>query len=161
MSADDLHIIKWYVDAAFMVHSDHKSQLDSNMTFGQGAVQSISWKQKLNLKSSTEAELVAANNVSVMILWMKLFMEEQGYTVMKNILYQDNKSMVLLEVNGWKSAGKCNRALNVRYFFLMDQVKHGNLNIEYCLTDDMVADFMSKPLQVVKFCKFWNHIMGW
>jgi len=84
------------------------------MTFSKGAVQNISRKQKLNTKSSTDAELVVADDVSVMILWTKLFMESQGYMVEKNILYQDNKSVILLEQNGRKSAGKHSRALNVR-----------------------------------------------
>ena len=33
----------------------------------------------------------------------KLFMEWQGYPIEKNILYQDNKSAILLEENGRKS----------------------------------------------------------
>ena len=40
-----------------------------------GAPQRISRKQKLNTRSSTEAELVGADDASVMILWTKLFME--------------------------------------------------------------------------------------
>ena len=81
LSVDNLRCIKWYVDAAFAVHTDYKSHTGGTMTFGQGAVQTISRKQKLNTRSSTEAELVAADDVSVMILWTKLFLEEQGYTV--------------------------------------------------------------------------------
>ena len=82
--------------------------------FGHGAVQSNSRKQKLNTKSSTDAELVGADDMSVMILWTKLFMEAQGYDVKKNILYQDNKSTILLEVNGCQSTVKnFLRALNV------------------------------------------------
>ena len=74
---------------------------------GKGAVQSISRKQKLNTKSSTEAELVGVDDMSIMILWTKLlFLEEQGYNIERNILYQDNKSAILLEENGKKSSGK-------------------------------------------------------
>ena len=120
----------------------------------------ISRKQKLNTKSSTEAELVAADNAAVMILWTKLFLEEQGYTVEKNILYQDNKSAILLQENGRKSSGKRTRALNVRYFFLTDQVEKGNLTITYCPTDAMIGDFMSKLLQGSKFRQFSDDIMG-
>ena len=123
LSADDLQIIKWYVNAAFAVHPNYRSHTGATMTFGQGAVQSISRKQKLNTRSSTEAELVGADDATVMILWTKLFMEEQGYTIKKNILYQDNKSAILLEVNGKRSSGKQTRALNMRYFFLTDQVE--------------------------------------
>jgi hypothetical protein len=35
----------------------------------------------------------------------------QGYEVEKNILYEDNKSAIILEINGKKSSGKRTRAL--------------------------------------------------
>ncbi len=161
MSADNLHCIKWYVDASFAVHPDYKSHTGATMSYGDGdgAVQSISRKQKLNTRSSTESELVGVDDVSVMILWTKLFLEEQGYDINSNILYQDNKSAILLETNGKKSSGKRTRALNIRYFFLTDQVEKGNVTIVYCPTDDMVGDFHTKPLQGEKFRKFRNAIL--
>ena len=70
------------------------------MTMGQGTIMSMSRKQKLNTKSSTTAELVGADNATTMILWTKLFMEEQGYKIEDNVLYQDNTSAILLEKNG-------------------------------------------------------------
>jgi hypothetical protein len=109
LSADNLHCIKWYVDASFAVHPDYKSHTGATLSYGDGdgAAQSISRKHKLNTRSSTESELVGVNNVSVMILWAKLFLEEQGYNINSNILYQDNKSaIILLERNGKKSSGK-------------------------------------------------------
>jgi hypothetical protein len=127
---------------------------------GTGAVISVSRKQKLNTRSSTEAELVGTDDMSVMILWTKLFMEAQCYEIEKNILYQDNTSAILLIKNGKKSSGKRTRALNIRYFFLTDQVEKGNLVVEYCPTDDMTGDFHTKPLQGEKFLRFRNAILG-
>ena len=160
LSADTLHVIKWYVDASFAVHPDFKSHTGGVMTFGGGAVQSISRKQKLNTRSSTEAELVGADDASTMILWTKLFMEEQGYVIEQNILGQDNKSTILLIDNGKKSSSKRTRAFNIRYFFLTDQVEKGNLRVEYCPTSEMIGDFMTKPLQGKLFRKFRDLIMG-
>ena len=70
-------------------------------------------KQKLNTRSSTESELVGADNISVMILWTKLFMEAKGYKISKNILYQDNTSAILLETNGKRSSGERTQVLNI------------------------------------------------
>ena len=56
--------------------------------------------------------------------------------------------------------GKQSRALNVRYFFISDQVNQGNLNVKYCRTDEMIGDSMTKPLQGSKFMKFRKIIMG-
>ena len=111
-------------------------------------------------RSSTEAELIGVDDVMTMILWTKLFIENQGYPIEENILFQDNKSAILLEKNGRKSAGKRSRAINIRYFFVTDHVEKGNIGIQYCPTDDMIADFMTKPLQGEKFRKFRLAIMG-
>jgi len=130
LRADNIHIIKWYVDASFAVHPDFKSHTGAMMTFGGGAVQSLSRKQKINTRSSTEAELVAADDASTLILWTQLFMEAQGYTIDRNILYQDKKAAILLEQNWKHSSTKRTRALNIRYFFLHDQGEKGRVTVE-------------------------------
>jgi hypothetical protein len=160
LSADDLHTIKWHVDSAFAVHPDFKSHTGGTMTYGQGVPQSISRKQKINTRSSTESELVGADDSSVMVLWTVEFVEAQGYEIKKNILYQDNKSTILLENNGKRSSGKRTRAFNIRYFFLTDQIAKGKVSIEYCPTQEMVGDYMTKPLQGHLFKKFRRAIMG-
>ena len=78
-------------------------------------------------------------------------MEAQGYEVQQNILYQDNKSTILLIENGKKSSSKRTRAVNIRYFFLTDQREKGNLSVEYCPTDDMLGDYMRRATQEKKF----------
>jgi hypothetical protein len=160
LSADDLHVIKWYVDASFAVHVDFKSHTGAIMSYGNGAAMTMSRKQKLNTRSSTEAELVGVDDAVNMILWTKLFLGAQGYNVEKNTIYQDNKSAILLERNGKKSSSKRTRAINIRYFFITDQVEKGNVSIEYCPTGEMLADFMTKPLQGRQFEKFKKSLMG-
>ena len=127
---------------------------------GHGAIISMSRKQKLNTRNSCESELVGADDMSVIMLWTKLFLEEIGHSIDKNVLKQDNKAATLLETNGRKSIWKRNRALNIRYFFLTDQIEKGNLNVEYCKTDEMIGDFMTKPLQGSKFREFRKVILG-
>jgi hypothetical protein len=41
LSADNLRVVKWYVDASFAVHPDFKSHTGAMMTLGKGAMQSI------------------------------------------------------------------------------------------------------------------------
>ena len=65
--ADDLRVVKWYVDASFAVHPDYRSHTGAAMTLGEGAVIGLSKKQKLNTRSSTEAELVGADDAATMI----------------------------------------------------------------------------------------------
>ena len=131
------------------------------MAYGQGAIQAISRKQKLNTRSSTESELVGVDDALTPIMWTRLFMEAQVYKIPENIVKQDNKSSILLETNGKKSSSKRTRALNIRYFSIADHVEKGNVLIEYCPTDKMTADYLlTKPLNGKKFVKFRNEIMG-
>jgi predicted phage tail protein len=55
LSADDLRVGKWYVDASLAVHPDFKSHTGAVMILGKGAMQLIARKQKMNMQSSTEA----------------------------------------------------------------------------------------------------------
>ena len=81
LEADDISIIKWYaVDASFAVHPDMKSHTGGAMTLGKGVIYGTSTRQKLNTKSSTEAELVGVNDLMPQVLWTCYFLEAQGYS---------------------------------------------------------------------------------
>ena len=111
-------------------------------------------KQKLNTRSSTEAELVGINDVLSMILWTRLFLEPQGYKVTDNILHQDNESMIKLARNGRHSSSKQTRHIEVRYYFITDHIDWDRVWVSYCPTGDILADYFSKPLQGSLFRKF-------
>ena len=73
---------------------------------GEGAVIRIYNKKKLNVKRSTEAELVGADDDLGQVIWTKYFIEGQGYTVEHTIIYQDNISTMILKTNGRCSSEK-------------------------------------------------------
>ena len=159
LEVDNTGIITWYVDAAFAVHHNMRSHTGGTMTMGKGSVISKSIKQKLNTKSSTEAELVGADDISGQLLLTRYFLQDHGYD-MKSVLMQDNKSSILLLENGRESSSKRTRHLNIRYYFLTDRIKKNELKVQYCSTDDMLADFFTKPLQGMKFRKMRNKILN-
>jgi hypothetical protein len=74
---------------------------------------SYSWKQKINTKSSTEAELVGVDDSLGYILWACYFMQEQGFDMEVSLLYQDNMSAMLLETNGRASSLKHTKHIKV------------------------------------------------
>ena len=106
MSADDTNSIKWHVDSVFAVHKDFKSHTGATMTLGAGVICSVSTKQKVNTRSSTEAEMVGVDDVVSKVLWTKLFIEAQGFNIDTNVIYRDNTSSMKLEENGKASSGK-------------------------------------------------------
>jgi hypothetical protein len=65
-----------------------------------------------------------------------------------------------LEENGKASSGKRTRHWNITYFYVTDLSQRGEETIEYCPTDAMLADYMSKPLVGSKFLHFQKMIVG-
>ena len=160
LKADSLNKAVWHTDMAFAVHPDFCSHTGYMMSFGKGIIISGSKKQKMNMKNSTKAELIRADEAVGPILWILLFLKEQGYDLETSILYQDNKSTILLEKNGCSSAGKWSRHLNIRLFFITNQILKGHINVEYCPTEEMTADYLSKPMVGAKFKRFRHDIMN-
>ena len=113
------------------------------------------------MKSSTEAELVGASEYIPYNLWLVLFMSEQGYKIKDNVLYQDNRSTMLMLKNGRNSCTGNSRHINSRYFFVKDRIDKGELRVEYCPSSIMLADFFTKPLQGQLFKKFRDVIVGY
>jgi hypothetical protein len=137
-----------------------KSHTGATLTLGQGAANSDSTKQKLNTRSSTEAELVGVDDEMSQVIWTRYFLTAQGYHVSDNTVYQDSQSAIKLAKNGKRSSGKRTRHINIRYFFVTDPIAAKELNVEYCPTLDMIADYFTKPLQGSQFHRFRNLILG-
>ena len=78
-----------------------------------------------------------------------------------NILYQDNKSNILMLMKGRNSCSGNSRRIDIRYFFVKDRVDKKEVRVEYCPTEIMLADYFTKPLQGQMFRKFREVIMGY
>ena len=81
-----------YIDASYGVHEDMKSHSGCVIGIGRGPVYAKSGTQKINTKSSSEAELVALSDHSNQVIWMRNFLLDQGYDVGASTVYQDNQS---------------------------------------------------------------------
>ena len=94
-------------------------------------------------------------------MWFRNFVVEQaGDPAQVHVLYQDNKSTILLQFNGRLSCRKGSKHIYIRYFFLTDWIKQKEIRGEYCPTGAMIADYFTKPLQGSLFRKFRNMILG-
>ena len=94
------------------------------------------------------------------ILWTRLFMIAQGIKVTDNILYQDNRSAILLEKNGRASSSKRTKHIEICYYYVVDRIAKGDLSVVWCPTDKMIAEFLTKPLQGKVFNHFRDMLMG-
>ena len=74
---------------------------------------------------------------------------------------QDNTSTIQLARNGWKSSSKRTKHINVRYFYITNRLKAGDISrVVYKPTGDMESDYLTKALQGKLFHAHRKTIMG-
>ena len=95
------------------------------------------------------------------MIWVRMFIEAQGYKLEENILFQDNQSAIKIELNGKRSSGQKTKRMDNRYFWIKDRLTTEGIKIEYCPTLKMLADFFTKPLQGSLFRKFRDYVLGY
>ena len=160
LTVDDLTMATWNIDASHAVHWDCKGQTGAGMTLGKGAITSFSRKQKINTKSSTESEIVGVDDAMPSVLWCLYFIQAQGYNMTHALVQQDNKSAILMEVNGKMSSSKRTKHIRIKYFFVTDRVAQGDIVIEHKPTGEMWIDAHTKPKQGTPFRTDRSHVMN-
>ena len=119
------------------------------VTMGTGA---ISWASKLQTivaLSTTEAEFVAACTAGQEIVWLRTLLSELGFPPASlSTLLADNQSAIQVAKNP-EHHGRM-KHLDLRFFWLRDQVQEGVMAIKYIPTAEMVADMLTKALPRVK-----------
>jgi hypothetical protein len=160
LSANGSGIMKWWLDASFAAHPNMCGHSVGGLSLGRGFPVVSSTKQKLNTRSSTETDIVGAEDFMPEICWTRYFMKAQGYGVKDNVLFQDNKSSILLEKNGKALSSKSTKHINIRYFFITNRVNKEEVLVVWCPTGDMIGGYATKPLQEALFRKFRDQIMG-
>jgi len=168
MNTEDLHLtlcckeirdLIWFVDGSYATHEDMRGQNGAVLVTGDCAVLFRLNKQKLNTRSSTESELLAVDDALPMIQWTMSFMCEQGYDL-ETHLKEDNRSTMLMMKNGKLSAGKWTKHFDIRYYYAKDLIDRGVVKVSHCLSEDMIADFFTKPLQGKHFAKLRDIILN-
>ena len=147
LTADDLYMFKWWVYESYAIHDNCKGLTGAVITIGKVAVTRLSIKQKIQGKSSTEDDIIGMDNAFPQALCTKYFLDTQWYTVEENIMYQENKSAILLETHRKMSSSNHTKQIKVRLFFIKDVIVSGYLSVDYLLTEKMWVDVLIKTLQ--------------
>jgi hypothetical protein len=134
-----------FIDASFACYLDKRSRTGCVLLCCGAYVGAWSTRQDLNTKSSTESELVGATDECGWLISGHNWLGEQGYSLPPPVLYQDNTSVVDILKRG-PGAQMRTRHLSIRFYFLGDLMRRGEIIITYCKTEDMLADGLTKPL---------------
>ena len=165
----------WNIDASFAVHMDMKSHTGSTLSLGLGSPISGSHKQKNNATSTTVLELHGIGDTMPMMEWTSNFTKVQVDGIpekddditraIKSLgkvttVLQDNTSTKGLAEFGCRSQGKNTRQVEIRYFYITEKIKDGHMQVFYCPTRAMTADYFTKMLHGSLFQTYRNTIMG-
>jgi hypothetical protein len=112
----------------------------------------VGWMSKLQslvALSTTEAEYVAATSAAQELIWMRSLFSELGIDLPgPSTLYIDNQSALAVAKNP-EHHGRM-KHLDLRFFWLRDQVERGLIKVTYLPTADMPADMLTKSLERIK-----------
>ena len=107
--------------------------------------------------STTEAEYVAAVTAGQEVIWLRYLLTELGYKFTGlSTLFLDNNLAVQVAKNP-EHHGRI-KHLDLRLYWLRDQVNLGTIRILHLRTDDMPADLMTKILGRMKVKGFTKMI---
>ena len=135
-----------YVDADWAGDVDErKSTTGLICKFGTSPIYWKSKKQACVTLSSTEAEYVAACRCAQDLVWLRRLYNDFGLMIEDSIkVYEDNQSCLhLIKREKMKNRTK---HIDVKYHYVREQVKNGNLEFEYCNTENQEADLLTKAL---------------
>ena len=116
-------------------------------------------KQKIQARSSSEAELYALDDVLAQLQWGVNLMNEIGYRQDPVPLFQDNKSTIVMAEKGDGLDGR-SKHIKARYFYVKHLIDRGVLKVVYLPTKEMVPDVLTKPMSGQDFRKFRAMILG-
>ena len=159
LDASHFHDPKIYIDASYATNADFKSQTGLVMFFGKGSFICRSHKQHINVKSSTESELVALSDMSSIALGIIYFLRDFGIQFNSVTIYQDNKSTLKMLQKGYPD-GKYSKHIDIRSYWLKDLVDRKEIQLVYISTTDMCADILTKATPGKKIRRFRNEILG-
>jgi len=142
-----------YSDASYAPESsDRKSHSGYLIKMDGGALSWKSKRQPIVSLSSMEAEYIALNNTATEVLWLRKLQNDLKIETGPTRIYEDNQGAIALA----KTTTFHNRSkhIQVRYHFIREKVEAKEVTLEYCPTNQMVADVLTKPLAKILHNQF-------
>ncbi|KXZ41531.1 hypothetical protein GPECTOR_411g255 [Gonium pectorale] len=115
----------------------------------------VSWRSRLQptvAASSVEAEYMAASSATREALWLEQLLAEFGMKASPIRIKTDNQGALSLIKNPVLT--ERSKHIDIQHHFVRERASRGEVAFEYCPTESMVADTLTKPLGEAKFVPF-------
>lgn len=131
---------------------DRKSTSGYLFQIGEGPVSWRSKKQTSVALSTAEAEYMALASAGQEAVWMRLLTAELCGSPMETVtVFEDNQSAIQMTKNP-QFHGRA-KHIGIKFHFIRELVSDGTVKLQYCPTEEMIADMLTKGLPREQFNK--------
>ena len=139
-----------YADADYAGYlGDRKSTTGMAHFLGSCLISWGSKKQNSVALSTAEVEYVAAASCCAQLLWIKQQLSDFGLKIEQVPIFCDNTSAINIAKNPVQH--KRTKHIDIRHHFLRDNVEKGLISMNFCTTEEQIADIFTKALAREQF----------
>ena len=138
-----------YADADWGNCLDTRRSVSGSLIVWNGNI--ISWKSRKQPTvslSSTEAEYKSICDTTKELMWIKTLLKK--IFNMKNLtpitVFEDNQGAIDLAKNDSNHSNFKTKHMSLKFHFIRREIKIKHIKLEYIKTNDMLADFLTKPV---------------
>jgi hypothetical protein len=146
-----------WADADGSVTEDWQAISGYAFLINGGAVLWSTKCQEIILPSTTESKYIAATHAAKEAIWLRLLIGQLFPCINQpTTLFSDNKLAIALSENLQYHAHT--KHIDIQYHFIHWIIDNGTLRLVFCLTNDMIADTLTKALLSPKVKQFTSEL---
>ena len=121
---------------------DRHSTTGNVFLMAGGAISWMNKKQAIVALSTSEAEYVALSSATQEAVWLRrLRVDLRTAPKEPTVLMEDNQGVIAIARNPIRT-----KHIDIRYHYVREALQEGTIDLFYCPTEEMVADWLTKPL---------------
>jgi transposase InsO family protein len=128
---------------------DRKSNTGYCCGINGGTISWCSRKQSVTALSSCEAEYIALTETCKEVVWLIQVARGLDVNITTPIIIHTDSQSCMAMIQNEKFSGRT-KHIDVRYNYIRDQVRDGQIKLKYVPTEFNTADLMTKPLGKIK-----------
>lgn len=144
--------VQGFVDADYAGELDTRRSTTGYVFMLSGGA--ISWSSRLQVTvavSTVEAEYMGAASAVKEALWLRKLARDIGLEAGQVVIKGDNQGALKLLKHSMST--QRSKHIDVMHHFARERVLRGDVKFEYCGTEHMAADFLTKAVNPTKFAK--------
>ena len=153
-----------FSDASFASDVDSRRSVSAYVSYAGGGP--VSWKSKLQSTtalSTCESEYIALCHAAQEAVHLKQLFHElvpadsskKGTPI---VVFEDNRSTIDISKN--PCLHEKQKHIDIKYHYVRECVLDGRIHVQYLRTDLMLADLLTKAVQVGTFVEMISSLMG-